>query len=180
MRKLFAGLAVSLDGVVHDPSAWMHFDDEMGEIMAAGLATSDAVLLGTRTYSDFAELWPRYGTSSPMAAFLNQTPKYVVTHTLDSLDWGPAHRLGGDLTAGVTALKAEAGQDIIVPGSPRLVASLMRERLLDELALMIAPAVVGSGLRLFDETLAGLGFTVVDSGALSSGVLSMTYRPAYR
>ena len=180
MRKLFAGLAMSLDGVVHEPSAWMQFDDEMGEIMAAGLARSDAVLLGTRTYSDFAELWPQYGTSSPMAAFLNQTPKYVVTHTLDSLDWGPAHRVGGDLAAGVTALKAEAGRDIIVPGSPRLVASLMRERLLDELGLMIAPVVVGSGLRLFDEKLTGLALTLVDSRSLRSGVLSVTYRPADR
>jgi dihydrofolate reductase len=180
MRKLFAGLAMSLDGVVHEPSAWMSFDDEMGEIMAAGLARSDAVLLGTRTYSDFAELWPRYGTSSPMAAFLNQTPKYVVTHTLDSLDWGPAHRIGGALATGVAALKAEAGQDIIVPGSPRLVASLMRERLLDELALMIAPVVVGSGLRLFDEKLTGLALTLVDSRALRSGVLSVTYRPTDR
>jgi len=178
MRKLFAGLAMSLDGVVHEPSAWMQFDDEMGAIMAAGLARSDAVLLGTRTYSDFAELWPPYGTSSPMAAFLNQTPKYVVTHTLDSLDWRPAHRLGGHLATGVTALKAEAGRDIIVPGSPRLVASLLRERLLDELDLMIAPVVVGSGLRLFDEKLAGLALTLVDSRALSSGVLSVTYRPA--
>jgi dihydrofolate reductase len=178
MRKLFAGLAMSLDGVVHEPSAWIQFDDEMGAIMAAGLARSDAVLLGTRTYSDFAEIWPPYGTSTPMAAFLNQTPKYVVTHTLDSLDWGPAHRLGGDLATSVTALKAEAGRDIIVPGSPRLVASLLRERLLDELALMIAPVVVGSGLRLFDEKLAGLALTLVGSQALSSGVLSVTYRPA--
>jgi dihydrofolate reductase len=178
MRKLFAGLAMSLDGVVHEPSAWMQFDDEMSAIMAAGLARSDAVLLGTRTYSDFAEIWPPYGTSSPMAAFLNQTPKYVVTHTLDSLDWGPAHRVGGDLATGVTALKAEAGRDIIVPGSPRLVASLMRERLLDELSLMIAPVVVGSGLRLFDEKLAGLALTLVDSRVLSSGVVSVTYHPA--
>lgn len=180
MRKLFAGLAMSLDGVVDQPSNWLQIDDEVGAIMAAGLAGSDAVLLGTRTYSDFAELWPRYGTSSPMAAFLNQTPKYVVTHTLDSLDWGPAHRVGGDLAAGVGALKAEAGRDIIVPGSPRLVASLMREGLLDELGLMIAPVVVGSGLRLFDETLSGAGFTLVDSRALRSGVLSVTYRPVDR
>ena len=180
MRKVFAGLAMSLDGVVDRPSDWLRIDDEIGAIMAAGLERSDAVLLGTRTYSDFAELWPPYGTSSPMAAFLNQTPKYVVTHTLDSLDWGPAHRVGGDLVAGVTALKAEAGRDIIVPGSPRLVASLMRERLLDELGLMIAPVVIGSGLRLFDEKLTGLGFTLVDSRALRSGVLSVTYRPADR
>ena len=180
MRKVFAGLAMSLDGVVHEPSTWLRFDDEMGKIMAAGLERSDAVLLGTKTYADFAEMWPQYGTSTPMAAFLNQTPKYVATHTLDSLDWGPAHRLGGDLATAVTALKAEAGQDIIVPGSPRLVASLMREGLLDELGLMIAPVVVGSGLRLFDEKLGGLGFTLVDSRALRSGVLSVTYRPADR
>jgi dihydrofolate reductase len=54
----------------------------------------------------------------------------------------------------------------------------MRERLLDELGLMIAPVVVGSGLRLFDEKLAGLALTLVDSRALSSGVLSVTYRAA--
>jgi dihydrofolate reductase len=74
----------------------------------------------------------------------------------------------------------EPGRDILVPGSPTLVRSLIHDGLLDELGLMIAPTVVGSGLRLFDDTFQGLGLALIESRVLSSGVLSVTYRPAYQ
>jgi hypothetical protein len=67
MRKLVAGLAMSLDGVVDSPSNWIAFDDEMGAVIGAGIARSDAVLLGRRTYLEFADLWPKQGNDVPMA-----------------------------------------------------------------------------------------------------------------
>jgi len=56
---------------------------------AAGVARADGVLLGQRTYQAFAQLWPNQPSDMPMAAFLNNTHKYVVSATLDTLEWAP-------------------------------------------------------------------------------------------
>jgi len=177
MRKLVAGLAMSLDGVVDSPSNWIAFDDEMGAVIGAGIARSDAVLLGRRTYLEFADLWPKQGNDVPMAKFLNNTPKYIASSTLDSLEWANSSLVTGDLIEEVTRLKRQPGRDILMPGSPRLVGSVLREGLLDELSLMIAPVVVGSGTRLFDELTEQVRLELVESATLSTGVLSVTYHP---
>jgi dihydrofolate reductase len=174
MRKIVAGLAMSLDGVVHRPTDWMSFGGEAGEIISAGIAQADAILMGRSTYLEFAELWPPLGDSSPMARFLNTTPKYVMSATLTSLDWPGSTLITRD---DLVRLKARPGKNIQIPGSPRLVASLLRDGLLDELGLMIPPLIVGSGLRLFDSFDTRLGLELVESRTLGGGVLSVTYRP---
>lgn len=180
MRKIVAGLAITLDGVVEAPSTggWMLFNDEMAAVIDAGVAQADAILLGRRTYLEFAELWPKLGSEVPMADFMNDTPKYVVSSTLDKLEWKHSTLLSGDLVTEVTRLKQQPGRNIQVPGSPRLVWSLLREGLLDELALMIHPIVLGSGHRLFDEPTDQVRLKLLDSRTLSTGVVSVVYQPA--
>jgi dihydrofolate reductase len=175
MRKITAGLFISLDGVVESPSEWAypHFNDEAMGAINEGLPQADAILLGRHTYLEFAELWP--GREGPMGDFLNQTPKHVVSSTLDTLEWGPAALLEGDLAEALTELKRQPGRNIQVPGSPRLVGSLLRDGLLDELTLMAAPVVVGAGARLFDEIGGRIELELVESRAYGS-VLSSTYR----
>lgn len=85
--------------------------------------------------------------------------------------------MGGDLTAAVRELKVMPGKDIQVPGSPKLVRSLLRDDLLDELNLMICPVVVGSGMRLFDETRASITLDLLDFARFDNGVLAVSYRP---
>jgi dihydrofolate reductase len=180
MRKIVAGLTISLDGVVEAPANWgfRFLNEEMNELIRAGIAQADAILLGRRTYLEFAELWPRQPSEVPMADFLNNTPKYVVSSTLGRLDWGPATLLTGDPGGAITKLKQQAGNNIQVPGSPALVRWLLQNRLLDELALMVCPVVTASGMRLFDEMGAPIGFELVASTPLSTGALAVTYKPA--
>ncbi len=130
MRKLVAGLFMSLDGVVESPGPWgfKYADAEVFSRMGEGVAQADAVLLGRITYEEFSKSWPLEGTSSPMATFLNGSPKYVVSSTLAQLEWGPAERLEGDLAAAVSRLKSQPGKNIQIPGSPRLVAALLAPR----------------------------------------------------
>lgn len=178
MRTLAAGLFMSLDGVVESPGTWSgpYFTDEMAEGIAEGIKGADAVLMGTGTYRIFAEMWPAQGDSNPMAAFLNRTPKYVVSSTLDTVDWENSVLLKGDLVDAVTELKARDGGDIRVPGSPRLVRSLLAAGLLDRLDLTVCPVVVGGGLRLFDDVPAGTRLELVASTASASGAVGLTYR----
>jgi dihydrofolate reductase len=180
MRKIVAGLFISLDGVVESPGKWgfQYADDEMWADIAAGIAQADAVLLGRRTYEEFARLWPSQGNDVPMANFLNNSPKYVVSATLHTLQWQPARLITGDLADELTKLKQQPGKNIQVPGSPTLVRSLLRDGLLDELSLTVCPIVVGAGLRLFDEMTHQVRLELVHSKTISTGALGVTYQPA--
>jgi dihydrofolate reductase len=180
MRKVVAGLLISLNGVVESPNTWgwtQYMNDEMLEGISVGVAQADTVLLGRRTYLEFAKLWPTQGSEVPMADFLNNSPKYVVSSTLNTLEWQPAILIKGNLAEEITKLKQQSGKNILIPGSPRLVRSLLRDGLLDELSLNICPVIVGSGMRLFDEITNQVNLRLVDSRILSNGVLGVTYQP---
>jgi dihydrofolate reductase len=178
MRKIVAGLAITLDGVGESPSShWLLFNDEMNEVIGAGVAQSDAILLGRNTYLQFAELWPKLGSDVPMADFMNNTPKYIVSSSLTTLDWANSSLVTGDLAEEVAQLKERPGKNIQIPGSPRLVRSLLRDGLLDGLSLMVHPIVLGAGMRLFDEVTNRIGLKLIESRTLSTGVLCVTYQP---
>ena len=181
MRKVTAGLFVSLDGVVESPEKWHfpYFNDEMGEAVGAAISASDAMLLGRVTYQEFAAYWP--GVSSedePFATHMNNTPKYVVSKTLDKAEWNNSTLISGNVAEEITKLKQQPGKNIGITGSATLVQSLLQDDLLDELGLMIHPVVVGSGKRLFQEGGGPKGLKLVDSMTFSTGVVSLTYQPA--
>jgi dihydrofolate reductase len=180
MRKIVTGLFMSLDGVVESPFSWAtpYFNDEMFDVIRAGIAQADAILLGRRTYLEFAELWPSQDSSVPMADFLNNTPKFVVSSTLDTLDWGPASLVRGNVADEIGKLKQQPGKNIQIPGSPTLVRSLLRHGLLDDLTLGIAPLVVGTGMRLFDESTERLPLKLAETRTYPTGLLDVTYQPA--
>ena len=138
MRKVVAGLLISLDGVVESPNKWgwqQYMNAEMTEGIVAGVAQADVVLLGRRTYLDFATIWPKQGIDVPMARFLNSSPKYVASTTLNTLAWQPAILIKEDLAGELTKLKQQRGKNILIPGRPRLVRSLLVDGLLDEISL---------------------------------------------
>ena len=177
MRRINAWLFMTLDGVIEAPEKWVLPDSEMFAATEAGYASSDALLLGRRTYETFAASWPQRGSEVPNADWMNTTPKYVASTTLTSPDWNNTTVLEGDIAGAVTRLKNEDGMDIIVNGSGALVRTLMREHLLDELRLFVHPVVVGAGRRLFDDESEPVDLALVNSHAYDNGVISLTYRP---
>jgi dihydrofolate reductase len=179
MRKVVAGLFMSLDGVVESPEKWQFpwFNDEMGEIVESQMAASDTMLLGRRTYQEFAAYWPDKGTEDPFADTMNGTPKLVASTTLDRVDWQNSSLIRGDVAEELTKLKQQPGKDISITGSPTLVRSLLRDGVLDELRLLVHPIVVGKGKRLFQDGPEGQALSLIDSRVLSTGVLYLTYAP---
>ena len=182
MRKIAAGLFISLDGVVEFPERWgfQYMNEDLSKEIAAGIAQADAVLVGPATYRIFAQIWPQQGDDVPMAKFLNHSVKYVASTAPDKmgkLEWQPAVLLKGDLKSALAKLKAEPGKTIQVPGSPRLVRTLLHGGLLDELSLTICPEIVGSGMRLFDDVTGNMTLTIQRSKVLSNGAISVTYQP---
>ena len=182
MRKIFASELVSLDGVMESPEEWAfsYSNDEMAEANASGMAHSDAMLFGRVTFQEFAAFWPYQNSAEqPFTDYLNNTPKYVVSTTLEEpLEWQNSILIKDDVAEEVARLKRQPGKDIGIVGSGTLVRSLLRDGLLDELTLMVHPVVLGSGKRLFEEGGDQRTLELVDSKTFSTGVLYLTYRPA--
>ena len=180
MRKIVAGLFVSLDGVIEAPDQWQfpYFNDEMGAEVGAQMDAADAMLLGRVTYQEFAAFWPNAPADDPFTARMNETPKYVVSTTLERAAWQNSTLINGDVVDAISKLKQQPGKNLGITGSATLVRSLLRDKLLDELRLLVHPLVVGSGKRLFPEGSEPVALTLVESRTFSTGVLSLTYAPA--
>jgi len=182
MRKVVALELVSLDGVMESPERWsfQFQNDEMAEANASGMAAADAMLFGRLTYQEFAAFWPYQNSAEqPFTDYLNNTPKYVVSTTLEEpLEWNNSTLIKDDVAEEVAGLKQQPGKDIGIVGSAALVRSLLRDGLLDELRLMVHPVVVGGGKRLFEDGGDQRALELVDSKTFGTGVLYLTYQPA--
>jgi dihydrofolate reductase len=181
MRKVVAVELVSLDGVIERPEEWAfsYSNDEMEEANAAGMAASDALLLGRVTYEGLAAFWPNQPAGTPMVDYINSVPKFVVSKTLEEpLEWNNSTLVKGDVAEGVAELKRRQGKDVTIIGSGELVRSLVRDGLIDELRLMVHPVVLGGGKRLFGEESDKRALELVDSKTFGTGVVYLTYRPA--
>jgi dihydrofolate reductase len=179
MRKIVAGLFISLDGVVEEPNDWMGpwFGPELGAFVGSIMAAQDAMLLGRVTYDAFAAHWPHQ--TGEIADTMNGTPKYVVSGTLSSADWQNTTLIpAASAAAEITELKQKPGRNIGVTGSATLIAWLLRQGLLDELHLLLFPVVIGHGKRLFDLDGSQVALKLASSEAFPAGVVHLTYQPA--
>jgi dihydrofolate reductase len=182
MRKITAGMFISVDGVVEDPQDWHfpYFNDEMGVAVTEQLATCDTVLLGRKTYDSFAGAWPERevagGEDAAMAKALGDARKIVVSTQDLKFTWRNSELLKGDLIEAVTALKNEPGAtDIGMSGSVSIVRQLLAAGLLDELHLLVHPIAVRKGLRLFEDDASPLPLRLLSSKTFTTGVLHLVY-----
>lgn len=181
MRKVSALLFISVDGVVEAPYQWQFdFDEGMAEAMNAAQSEQDTILLGRVTYQEWVPYWSVYteGEDIDYANFINNTPKYVVSTTLDNVDdWKNSTLVKGNLAETLNELKQQSGGTISTAGSPTLVRSLLEQNLLDELILFVHPAVAGKGNRLFGDDGELQRLELVSAKSTRSGVVILTYKP---
>ena len=192
MKKLVVVEFVALDGVVQAPGhpdedreggfehgGWQqpYTDEVLGKKAAEGMATTDTYLFGRKTYEGLASYWPTAPEDDPIAQHLNPAPKYVVSSTLEKLEWENSRLLEGDIPTAVAELKQSPGGNIAVLGSAQLVATLMEHDLVDEYRLFVAPIVIGSGKKLFRDSKNVRQLKLVDSGTTSVGGLMLGYEP---
>ena len=181
MGKISVHEFVSLDGVFETPSwtAEFGFTERMGEVIGALTGSSSAILLGRTTYQMFAPAWStRTVEDDPGTPFFNDTPKYVVSSTLDSADeWQNSSVLGAYDAEAIRKLKEEA-DGIYISGSGTLVRALLADGLVDELHLLVYPVVLGSGEKLFPEGTPHTKLALVAQEGFENGVMHLTYGPA--
>jgi dihydrofolate reductase len=184
MRKITAGVFISLDGVVEAPDQWHfpYFSDEMGAAVDATLGAADTVLFGRKTYDSFAGAWPeREAAGEEDAGFakkLGDARKIVVSTRKLEFTWRNSEQLQGDFVEAVTALKNEPGGNIALSGSISVVRQLLAAGLLDELQLLVHPIAVRKGMRLFDEGDTAVPLRLLSSETFRTGVLNLIYAPA--
>src|SRR5262249_2683270 len=162
--KLIVGAFLSLDGVMQGPGGpdedreggfelggWgvPFAGEDMGQFMVESVKSTDAFLLGRKTYENFAAHRPLVtDANDPIAASLNSKPKYVASRTWDKVEWNNSTLLQGDVAEAVAELKRQPGGNLQVQGSAELNQTLMRHGLVDEYRLLVYPVVLGKGKRL--------------------------------
>jgi dihydrofolate reductase len=181
MRRLILQMGVSIDGFVaaldgSHPWGYEGEDPATKRWTLESVQAAGAHLMGRVTYEDMAAFWPT--STSEYAAPMNEIPKVVFSKTLDKADWGETRILRGELRDEIAMLKREPGNDLIAYGGSRFAQSLTRERLVDEYLLMVEPAALGSGMRLFAEDLGEpLHLDLVEAHTYPTGVAFHVYRP---
>jgi dihydrofolate reductase len=111
VRKIVVGALLSLDGVAEAPDTFFGWDDAVDAKLAAGIATQDAVILGRRSYNEWAQFWPS-SQIEPFATFINGVEKYVATSTPLDQEWANTTVIDGGLVEFVRDLKQQPGGDI--------------------------------------------------------------------
>ena len=175
MRKVVVYELLSLDGVAEDPDSFIaDWDSTMDANLAAVIGTQDAVILGRRSYAEWAQFWPNSGIQ-PFASFINGVAKYVATSTPLDLDWANTTAMDEGLAEFVRNLAKQDGADVGVHASISVAQALFAAGLVDELRLVIAPKIAGTGRRLFDG-LPTVQLESIKSELSPSGYLLVDYR----
>jgi len=175
MRKIVVTTFLSLDGIMENPAWTMpYWNDQIANFKAEETINSDTLLLGRVTYEGFAQAWP--GRQDPGAEYFNGVRKYVVSTTLDKVEWNNSQLIKGNVLDEINKLKQQDGTDITVHGSATLVQFLTEHKLVDTYRMLVYPVVVGSGKRLFSAENNNTKLKLIDSQNFS-GVVALRYEP---
>lgn len=187
MRKLIASEYVTLDGVMEAPGSetslgkrggwsFLFSSEEHRQFKFDELLAGDAILLGRVTYDIFAASWP--SVTGEFGDRMNSLPKYVVSTTLQKLEWNNSHLIDDArrVVEEVARLKEQPGKDILLFGSADLFHTLSQHDIIDEYRLMIYPVILGTGKRLFQEG-NSIVLNLIESLTFRSGVVVLTYQP---
>jgi dihydrofolate reductase len=185
MRRIINSTYITLDGVVEAPHLWPSLgrgsdaraDDIQGELLFA----CDAMLMGRHTYDGFAPVWSAR-SGDPLSDRFNAMPKYVVSTTLRDPEWNNTRVIDGDVATAVEELKATDGKDIVQYGYGAVTRLLLEHGLLDELRLWVHPLILGRGEAgdLLFGAVPATGFRLVDTTALSNGIVILAYETDQR
>jgi dihydrofolate reductase len=192
-RALISAMQVTLDGYILGPEEESDWVDSWSDALEL-LPPVDTFVLGGGMFPQYGQFWttvlddpgaaaemlgrepyPRELSYAKLAA---ETPHLVVSSTLTESDtsWRPTRIVGIDE---VRALKEQRGDAVYVVGGPRLMTSLLRTGVLDELRLIVHPVAVGSGTALFGGITERQELELVAAERLAAGRLVLTYRPGH-
>lgn len=188
MRKLIAALVVSVDGFIEGPNGeldWIETWEDPFDL----LPHIDTCVLGRGMYPGYEQYWgaiqanpegilPFTGKAASKgeidyAQFAAKTPHIVLSKTLDQVAWKNT-RIVRDVEE-IRKMKQQPGKDMHAVGGATLVSSLMNVGLIDEIRLVVAPIVLGTGKALFTDVKERHTLKFLGAKPLSSGNVRLTY-----
>lgn len=178
MAKIFTSIFSSVDGVVDADSDWQFpfFDEELFQWVSEAWDRAAVVLLGRPTFEGYEQLRAEH-PDSPVLAFLDRTPTFVVSDKIEEPSRSGVEIIRhADVLSRVATLRQESDGDILVLGSPGLLRLLVERDVVDELNMMVFPVIVGTGTRLFsgDSDMRAV-LKLERSRELSSGAVELVY-----
>jgi dihydrofolate reductase len=183
-RRLIVSMNVTLDGFMAGPDGSLdwHFQNwapDMAEVLCTQLSNADTLLLGRNTYSAMAAYWPAAGLllareDIAFANMMNRYTKIVCSNTLTDLSWNNSQLIKRNIGRKVRELKQQAGKDIVIYGSGKLVNCLAKLGLIDQYQLWVYPVAIGRGIYLFNN---GIKMRLLKTRQFSSGVVLFYYEP---
>jgi dihydrofolate reductase len=191
MRKIITTTFVTLDGVMQGPGGpeedtsggftqggWTaNYDDDMeGQVIDGFMKIPFELLLGRKTYDIWAAFWPHTDEAPNIARPFNATKKYVVSHNNTELSWyNSVVVTGSDIVSEIKKLKEMDGPDLWVWGSSKLIQTLLKDALVDQMYIWTYPVTLGRGKRLFSEGILPAAFQLASSQVTPSGVIIAHY-----
>jgi dihydrofolate reductase len=178
--RLVATEYLSLDGVFEEPGHWSgpFFNEEAAQFKLNELQASDALLLGRKTYEGFAAAWPSMTDEAGFSEKMNTMPKYVVSTSLDRVEWAGSILVKGDLVEEIRKLKERPGRDLLLSGSAQLFNALTQANLIDLYRFMLHPVILGQGEKLFAEGGDRKPLNLAHTETFRSGIVILEYLPA--
>jgi len=179
MRKIIVEAEVSIDGAMggEHMEFWeqvfpCHTPD-VEEYLNDLLFMPDALLMGQKTYTFFAQVWP--AREGKQADRINSMPKYVASRTLNEpLQWN-AELIKGDVAEEIRKLKQGPGKNLLQYGVGELTNTMLKHNLVDEFHLLVFPFTFGEGPRIFEHM--GVNtMKLLDTKTFSSGVVAHHYQ----
>ena len=185
--ELTVTMWMTLDGFIAGPNGeldWILGDEQMSDYEIGVISDADTILFGRKTYQEFYAYWsekgpPKKGWEKIFAAKMNALNKVVASKTIEKAEWNDSKIISGISAARIETLKSESKNGIVIYGSASIVQQLTNEGLIDEFQLLIHPTLLGDGKKLFEDV-GKTGLELVKSEAFKSGVMVLTYRPAYK
>ena len=173
MRPLRYSINVTLDGCCDHRA--MPADEELHRFAAKNLEQADALLFGRVTYEMMEAAFRPPDRTDPFARTIDAAKKYVVSSTLDRVDWN-AELVRGDLGTAVRQLKAQPGRGLFT-GGVKLPLALAELGLIDEYEIVVHPRLVGHGPALFAGLSKYVDLRLVGREELTSGAVALRYEP---
>ena len=182
MGKLFLFMNISLDGYIadrnHDTAIFHHRDHEFEAFQQKEGNGAGTILLGRKTYDIMKQFWPTDMAAQmipDVAAYMNATPKLVVSHTAFTPEWENTTVISTAVVEQLRQYKANAVEDIIVLGSNNLGVTLMQAGLIDEIQIVLNPIVLGGGTTLFTGLPQATDLVLQETRQFKSGKLLLIY-----
>jgi dihydrofolate reductase len=185
MRKIIYWVHASIDGHIAGPNGefdWPTVGPELFGYSEAMNEQVDTLMYGRVVWNVMAAYWPTADAdpattddhARAFAPFWRQTPKVVVSRTLEKADWD-TRVIGKNLGEEVAELKRQPGKDILLTGGAQVAASLTELGLLDDYRIVVHPIALGGGPRLLPELTDRVGMALVDSRTFDSKTVLLRY-----